>query len=142
MSRAAGWAAGAVGAVVAVALAVLMSVTASGAEGGLTNVTWKLVGWSATSPLPATVSIDAVFTDDGVSGTSGVNRYRGGVTIGSEGTLEVGPLISTLMAGPDDAMAAEHTFLTLLAKATGYTVSDGTLVLTDKAGTALLTFAS
>jgi heat shock protein HslJ len=73
--------------------------------------------------------ITITFTDTDVSGMSGVNRYAGTFTSSPEGAMDFGPLASTEMAGPDDAMQAEQAYLAALETVTGYSVSDSSLGL-------------
>jgi heat shock protein HslJ len=56
------------------------------------------------------------FDGDGqVFGLAGVNRVRGTWRLDGE-TLTFGPVVSTLMAGPPDAMTREHQVLRLLGE--------------------------
>ena len=70
------------------------------------------------------------FEGDGmVYGSSGVNRIRGTWTC-EDDVLRLGPLVSTLIAGPQDAMDAEAALQQLLARPLRVdTVDDGALVL-------------
>ena len=58
-----------------------------------------------------------------------MNQYTTSFTSGPEGDLDFGEIASTMMAGPDDAMQAEQTYLAALATVTGYTVSGDELEL-------------
>jgi heat shock protein HslJ len=54
------------------------------------------------------------FAADGtVSGSTGINRVHGSYTVVA-GELRLGPLVTTRMAGPPQAMAAENRLLRLL----------------------------
>lgn len=75
-----------------------------------------------------------------VSGFSGVNRYSGSYVATAAGNLKFGPMASTKMAGPDDAMAAEAVYLNLLERVTSYRMSGDQLVLLGSQQE-LLTFA-
>ena len=69
------------------------------------------------------------FGDDGrVTGFSGVNRFSGPYT-SAIGTVRVGPLASTKMAGEPARMAAERAFLDALANVDGFSVQAGLLRL-------------
>lgn len=62
-----------------------------------------------------------------ISGCAGVNRFNANYTItpaadSSRGTLSLGPLMSTKMAGPNDFMVLENTYMSLLDKADSYQV--------------------
>jgi putative lipoprotein len=63
-----------------------------------------------------------------VTGSGGVNRLTGTFVL-AEDELRFGPLATTMMAGPEEAMARELAFLDALARVTGYRLSEGTLVL-------------
>ena len=80
------------------------------------------------------------FTDGRVAGNAGVNRYNASVTAGPDGSLAVDPPISTKMAGPADATAAEQAFLARLQSATSYRVVDDSLMIEDADGQSSLTF--
>jgi heat shock protein HslJ len=57
-----------------------------------------------------------VFGDDTVTGTTGCNRYHGPYTYDSDhGTLMVGALAMTQMAGPPEVMATERRMMTVLS---------------------------
>ena len=60
-----------------------------------------------------------------MAGKAAVNRYTGQYTAGAcgpdgIGSLSVGPVATTKMAGPEPAMRAEDAYLGLLAQARGY----------------------
>ncbi len=77
----------------------------------------ELVGsWQVVRIGAAPVQrVELDFAADGtVSGSTGVNRLHGGYEV-RDGTLLVGPLVTTLMAGPPAAMAAEARLLAVLA---------------------------
>lgn len=58
-----------------------------------------------------------------------LNNYFGGYTLDGD-KLTFGPAGSTMMAGPEEMMKAEHEYLQTLPKITGYTLEDGKLILT------------
>ena len=70
-----------------------------------------------------------------------MNTYRGTAAIGPGNALAFGPMITTRMAGPEDARRAEAHYLALLARATSYRIADGRLTLSDGASE-LLVFES
>lgn len=101
----------------------------SGPEG----VDWVLVelsGKALAAPAggrgPATLRLD--LEKKRVSGFSGVNRYFGGYEKDGE-KLKLGPLASTRMGGPPEAMAAEAAFLAALGSANRWSITDGILEL-------------
>jgi len=113
----------------------------SGEEPALDGTSWKLTSWAEPDPLPDSASITAEFADGRVAGTSGVNRYSASVTSGTDGSFAIDAPISTKMAGPEDAMAAESAYLRRLQAATSYRVDGDTLVIDDADGQSSLTFA-
>jgi heat shock protein HslJ len=127
--------------IVAVALAGAVS-GCGDPRSSLSGTTWKLTGWSASSPDPVEFTITAEFTDTEIGGTSAVNQYGGPYTAGSDGSFSVGQLASTQMAGPEPAMRAETIYLKLLGEAAKYVMADGTLTLSDAKDNQLLIFAA
>ena len=63
-----------------------------------------------------------------VDGSTGVNRLLGTFAL-DEFALRFGPLATTLMAGPEDAMALERRFLAALAQVSTYSLTERSLVL-------------
>ena len=106
----------------------------------LEGTKWRLVGWTISSIDPADVTITAKFSQDKLSGNSGVNSYSGSYKLGPGDAFSGGPFAGTLMAGPEPAMRAESAYLKLLSQAKSYTVSHGTLTLHDEGGNESLTF--
>jgi heat shock protein HslJ len=93
----------------------------------LAGTSWVLASGPFTAGDVTTVTLD--FAEDELSGNSGVNAYGGGFTSSEDGSLQIGPLRSTLMAGEPDAMTLEQEYLAALQSVFGYTVADGTLTL-------------
>ena len=96
------------------------------------------LGRSRSDPRSATIT--AEFSEGRVAGSAGVNQYNASVTSSTDGSFAVDPPISTKMAGPEDAMAAESTYLRRLEAATSYRVDGDTLVVNDADGQPSLTF--
>jgi len=96
---------------------------------GFVGPEWTLAAAAVDSVDLTAFGITITFTDTDVSGMSGVNRYAGTFTSSPEGAMDFGPLASTEMAGPDDAMQAEQAYLAALETVTGYSVSDSSLGL-------------
>ena len=63
-----------------------------------------------------------------VSGSGGVNRLAGPFAL-AEDELRFGPLMTTRMAGPEDAMRREQTFFGALERVTSYELDGRTLTL-------------
>lgn len=106
----------------------------------LDGTSWKLTAWAEPEPIPAGVTITAEFADGRVAGTSGVNRYNGAVESSADGSFAIDQPVSTMMAGPEDAMKAEATYLQRLQEATSYAIDGDTLVINDADGQPSLTF--
>lgn len=96
----------------------------------LEGVEWALSDSSATAADLAAAGMTATFDGTTVAGFSGVNQYSGPYTAEDGGTLEVGELASTMMAGPEPLMSAEQAYLELLRGCDGWAVDGGTLRLT------------
>jgi putative lipoprotein len=96
----------------------------------------ELVGtWDTESidgaPLPPGVASSITFGPDGaVFGRGGVNTFRGSYER-TDGAVELGPLATTLMAGPEPASRHESAMLTLLSGRLPLAVDGDTLVLGD-----------
>lgn len=93
----------------------------------LTDSKWSLTG-AADATLP-NFEITLEFADGKVAGKSAVNRYMGSFESANPGELKFGPLATTMMAGPEDAMAAEQAYLAELAKVNGYRLDGDQLIL-------------
>lgn len=63
-----------------------------------------------------------------VTGSGGVNRLTGHFALSGD-ELRFGPLATTRMAGPDDAMQREAAFLAALERVTSYALDGRTLTL-------------
>ena len=130
--------------IAAALLCVLVLATTSGCAAvadPLAGTSWRLTGWSVSSIDPASVTITASFKDGRIGGTSGVNSYGGLYSIGPGGSIAIGALSSTLMAGPEPAMRAEAAYDTLLSQVASFKIADGKLTLLDKGGNESLIFA-
>ena len=95
----------------------------------LEGVDWTLVESSMSSVDLGAAGITANFDGEKVYGFSGVNQYGGPYTAKDDGTLEIGELASTMMAGPEPLMKAEQAYLELLKGCDGYQVEGDTLTL-------------
>lgn len=98
----------------------------------LENTDWILVELNG-KPFEAGTTLKAPsLRFDGetgmVAGNSGVNQYGGGYTLKGD-SIEFGPMRSTMMAGPPEAMDLEQSFLAALAGQTGWRIADGRLEL-------------
>lgn len=98
--------------------------------------TWRLVLLDGLPPATDTRGpVTLTFDGDGMLyGMAGVNRVRATWSAGEDGQLVVGPLVSTMMAGPQDAMATERMLIDLLGGPLAATVDDGGLRLVAEDG--------
>lgn len=98
------------------------------ARGGPLQGTWDLTRYASDGTLrelPDGLTTEVRFAGDRVNGRASVNTYRGAFSAdGAEGELSVGPLATTQMGGPPEALAAETDHLTALESAATFS-SDG-----------------
>jgi heat shock protein HslJ len=126
------------------AIAILLGVLvlAACAGGGtdpasLEGTIWNLVEIDGEAvPEGSTPTLEFGEANE-VSGMGGCNRFTGGVELG-EGTITLGPLASTRMACPDEAITElETAYLLALEGAETWSTDGDTLVIE---GSAELTF--
>jgi len=74
-----------------------------------------------------------VDADGRLSGFSGVNRFTGGLDVAAlaEGRFVTGPLVSTRMAGPAEAMDLERRYLEALGRPSSVRIVRDALVLVE-----------
>lgn len=75
------------------------------------------------------------FSDEGgLSGFAGVNRFSGSLNTEKliSGKWDVGPMVSTKMAGPPELMELEQRILSALDSADAIVSTGGSVVLTSK----------
>lgn len=114
--------------------------TSDAVTGGAPANIDALIGqWAVTSigALDTTAIGPTIeFTADGtVHGFAGVNRFNG-TYAATDGEIEFGPMMSTMMAGPDDAMTVEQCLLLALVDTQSATIGDGVLTI-GSGGTAV-----
>lgn len=109
------------------------------AAAGIEGVEWMLVSGVSAVDL-AEAGITATFADGLVSGSGGVNGYTADCVLAEDGTIELGEITSTLMAGSDEANAAEAAYFGLLREVASYEVDGDSLTLRDTDDNGLLLF--
>lgn len=117
---------------------------AAAARGGDLQGTWDLTRYlsdGSLRELPAGLTTEATFAGDSVTGRAAINTYRGAFQAdGAEGGLSVGPLASTQMGGPPEALAAETDYLRALESAAAFSSDGETLTISDASGATVLTY--
>ncbi len=126
--------------VVGVLLAVAGCAGTTGSVADVQDVEWRFASSEGVTIEPGTADITATFSDGTVAGSGGVNSYSGPCTLRADGSLEVGDITSTLMAGSDEANAAEAAYFGTLREMVSWELSGQSLVLSDAGGTVSLTF--
>lgn len=117
---------------------------AGAARGGPLQGTWDLTRYSSGGTLrelPAGLTTEATFAGDRVSGRAAINTYRGAFQAdGAGGELSVGPLASTQIGGPPEALAAETDYLKALESAATFSSDGERLTIADSSGETVLTY--
>lgn len=110
------------------------TVLEAGAQEALIGPEW-IVSEIDGEPALAEAAPTIAFLPNGVTGSSGCNRFNGGYEADAR-SLSFGALATTRMACADDRMQQERAFLTLLSRVASYEASeDGTgLILTTEDG--------
>jgi heat shock protein HslJ len=90
---------------------------------------WRLVTMQGAA-VGDNPRVTLQFADDQkFNGRGFVNQYFGSYTLGSDGSLAIGPVGATRMAGPEPLMQQENTYVSLLAQVDRCEVSRETLAL-------------
>ena len=121
-------------ATVLVALTALSGCGGSGADSDSSGLdgAWVLESLGGVSDLtPADPGVTSTLTleDGAVTGSGGVNTFRGTYESPADGELSFSPLASTRMAGPAPAMAQEAAFLAALEATARFELDGDRLVL-------------
>jgi hypothetical protein len=113
-----------------------------GQGGTFEGIDWALLSYDAGSGMqgvPLGVKVDARFESGRVSGSSGVNTYGAAYTA-SGSNLTVSQAVSTMMAGPAEAMRVEQDYLAALNQSSTYTATGDTLTIYDSGGKEILSY--
>jgi copper homeostasis protein (lipoprotein) len=96
----------------------------------LGETTWTVVevGGAAVPDEGAAPTLVFDLEESHVAGSGGLNRLMGTFSL-TEDELRFGPLATTLMAGPEEAMERERAFLAALARVTAYELEGRSLAL-------------
>lgn len=116
----------------------------------LAGTSWRLTKYlspdGAVFTVPAAVTPLAAFTGDQVSGNAGCNTFNGPYTLGSGNAtdgqvIELGPLMTTMMACQDPMATVETAYLAALDVVNmAALLQDGSLQLWDSGGKTTLVF--
>ena len=109
------------------------------AKDPLEGTNWLLTDLAGTKPVEGT-TLTAEFSDGQIGGSAGCNSYGGSYEVKGD-KLEVGDLMSTMMACMDEGvMEQEQAYLGYLQNAASFEITDtGLKILTENG--AELTFA-
>jgi heat shock protein HslJ len=102
----------------------------------LEAVEWVLTHLGRKQRAPATPELTLRFDGERIAGSSGCNRFFGGIESGRlPGDLRIGPLGGTRMACPEPQMLLEQRFLSALQSVVKFGFVTGRLyLLSDEAG--------
>ncbi len=102
----------------------------------LAGTAWDVIAYNngnqAVVGVIGGTQLTAVFGADGtLSGAAGCNNYSGGYTVDGEGNIQIGPLMSTMMAcgEPEGIMEQEMQYLAALQTAATYSMEGDTMQL-------------
>jgi len=101
----------------------------------LSGTSWVVTGYNNGAGAVQSVALDSTLTiqfakDGAVEGNAGVNAYSGDYTV--EGAaIKIGPLATTRMAGPEELMNQEASFLLAMEKCATWSVTNGQLEMRD-----------
>jgi heat shock protein HslJ len=107
--------------------------------GNLGASDWKVTTMNF-SPYNGTSTITSKFSNGTITGSTGINMYRGTYKTGSGSsiTIKIGP--TSKMTGTPEQMQAESEFLQALASAAKYAADENSLTLFGADGMTVLTY--
>lgn len=121
--------------VIALAFAVsALGLAACSGGTDLEGTSWRLTEWSVSAQSASEFETTLEFKKAELGGKAPVNSYGGSYEAKSSGSIEIGDVNRTLMAGPEPANRAEETYFKLLEQVERYEVSGETLTLSDANG--------
>jgi len=101
----------------------------------LPGTSWVVTGYNNGAAAVQSVAPDSTLTiqfaeDGAVEGNAGVNAYSGDYVV--EGAaIKIGPLATTKMAGPEELMVQEASFLLAMENCASWGVTNGQLEMRD-----------
>ncbi len=94
----------------------------------LEGTEWLLIDL-CDRPMGGDHTVTLAISEEGrVSGNASVNRYSGPIKL-EDGVMEIGPFMSTRMAGPPEAMETENEFLEALSAAQNIRMTVGSQLI-------------
>lgn len=109
----------------------------SAAPAKLAGTSWKIASIDAAAPT-ATRATEVRFSEDRIAGNAGCNSFGGGYSVAGD-VMTATQIISTKMACVGGGMEQENAFFKILGQPmTMAWQDDGSLMLSDEAGTATL----
>lgn len=138
--------------VTALLVAVVLAATAvvsggcspQAAEPSELQGSWVLESFGGVKGLTAAdpdVTTAMTLADGKATGNGGVNSFSSTYDAPKAGKVSFGPIASTRMAGPSNAMAQESAFFAALEKTRGFEINEGKLVLSDLGNDTLMVLA-
>ena len=108
------------------------------AKAELPGSKWVVTGYNngkeaVTGPAVDSTLTVAFGTDGKIGGNGGVNTFSGEFESG-EKSVKIGPLASTMMAGPPELMTQETAYLAALQNSTTWEIQSGKLTMRDASG--------
>jgi len=101
----------------------------------LPGTSWLVTGYNNGAGGVQSVALESTLTinfakDGAVEGNGGINAYSGDYTV--EGAaIQIGPLATTRMGGPEELMNQEASFLMAMEKCATWSVTGGKLEMRD-----------
>ncbi len=116
-----------------------LSTQKGGGGGNLGANDWKVTTMNF-SPYNGTATITSKFSNGTITGSTGINMYRGTYKTGSGNsiTIKIGP--TSKMTGTPQQMQAEGEFLQALASVANYAADENSLTLFGADGMTVLTY--
>lgn len=125
---------------IAAALALVLLAGCGDEQASLDGTKWRLVSWSISSQQASDFTTTMAFKSDQLTGRAPVNSYGGTYETRDDGSIELGEINRTLMAGPKPEMKAEDAYFKLLEQVSTYRVDGSALTLMDAKENELLVF--
>lgn len=105
---------------------------------------WEVTGYddgtgAVAAPVPGSTITADFAADGGLSGGSGVNRFRAAYELIGDAGISIAAPAGTRMAGPPALMEQERLFLAALGSAVGVALQGDALTLRNASGAIAVT---